>query len=163
MPAALVADPQGLQPKLGAVMELMLKRGLKGLEAADEESSEALRRIKIGSMVLCDVRRPRNLPQHKKFRALLNTVWQACGQWDTVEELHDEIKFLTGWVDRRRVVDHSTGEVLGEIVKPKSTSFSEMEQADFDQYMESAIRVICEKIVPGIDDAALREEVLRHV
>lgn len=144
-------------------MEIMLKRTLRGLEPTDETALAYLRRVKQGDVVLCEVRRPRSLAQHRKFRALLNLVWAATGNWDSVEDLHNEIKFRTGWVTRQRVVDHRTGEVIGEIVVPRSTSFDGMDQDEFNQYMESAIRVVCEELMPGVDDSMLREEILNAV
>jgi hypothetical protein len=144
-------------------MEIILKRTLRGFEPDDEHAGDYLRRVPLGSRVMCEVRRPRNLKQHRRFRALLNIVWAASGHWETPEELHDEIKFRTGWVDRQRIVDSKTGEVLGEITKPRSTSFDAMSQDEFDQYMAAAIKVICEHLVPGIEDTVLREEVLHAV
>lgn len=144
-------------------MEIWLHRTIHGLAAQDDAARAYLRKLKLGDVVRCDVIRPRSVKYHRRFFGMLNTVWQACGDWQTVDELLVELKFRAGLVDRQRVVDKATGEVLAEIIKPRSISFAAMSDDEFRAFVERCIRIICEEMVPGLDDAVLREEVLRSV
>ena len=143
--------------------DVYLRRSLRGFEPEDEAAREALRKIPQGAVVLAEVRRPRNVKFHRMFFGLLQTVWQACGDWQSVDELLVELKFRVGHVDRQRVIDRKTGEVLAEIVLPRSIAFANLGEDEFHEFYERCVRVICEEMVVGLDDAVLREEVLRRV
>lgn len=143
--------------------DVYLKRTLAGFAPADEASTDALRRIKQGATVVAEIRQPRNVQFHRMFFGLLNVTWQACGDWQSVEELLRELKFRVGHVDRQRVVDRRSGEVLAEIVTPRSISFAAMSEPEFREFYDRCVRVICEDMVPGLSDSVLREEVLRRV
>lgn len=144
-------------------MEIWLHRTIHGLAAQDDAARAYLRKLKLGDVVRCDVIRPRSVKYHRRFFGMLNTVWQACGDWQTVDELLVELKFRAGLVDRQRVVDKATGEVLAEIIKPRSISFAAMSDDEFREFVDRCIAIICTEMIPGLDDSVLREEVLRAV
>lgn len=143
--------------------EIWLMRTIHGFAAHDDAAREYLRKVKLGDVVKCEVIRPRSVKYHRRFFGMLNTVWQACGDWQTVDELLVELKFRAGLVDRQRVIDKATGEVLAEIIKPRSISFAAMDDHEFREFVGRCIKIICEQMVPGLDDAVLRDEVLRAV
>ena len=138
-----------------------LRRTVSGLAANDDDAQAVLRKIKLGDVVRCEIVKPRSVQYHRKFFGMLNVVWQACGDWSTVDELLVELKFRAGLVDRQQVIDRATGEVLAELVKPRSISFAAMSHDEFHQFYERCVEIICRDMVPGLDDAMLREEVLR--
>jgi len=140
-----------------------LRRSALGLVADDDDARNALRKLKLGDVVRAEIVKPRSVRYHRRFFGMLNTVWQACGDWKSVDELLVELKFRTGLVDRQKVIDRQTGEELAEIITPQSIAFHAMSEDDFREFVERAIRVICDEMVPGLDDSVLREEVLRSV
>ena len=140
-----------------------LIRTIHGLAANDDTARDYLRRVKLGDVVKAEIVRPRSVKYHRRFFGMLNTVWQACGDWHTVDELLTELKFRAGLVDRQKVIDRTTGEVLAEIIKPQSISFAAMSDDEFRAFVDRCIKIICEEMVPGLDDHVLREEVLRAV
>lgn len=144
-------------------MEIWLHRTIHGFAAHDDAAREYLRKVKLGDVVKCEVIRPRSVKYHRRFFGMLNTVWQACGDWQTVDELLVELKFRAGLVDRQQVIDKATGEVLAEIIKPRSISFAAMSDDQFREFVDRCIKIICETMVPGLDDSVLRDEVLRAV
>ena len=144
-------------------MEIWLHRTIHGFAAHDDAAREYLRKVKLGDVVKCEVIRPRSVKYHRRFFGMLNTVWQACGDWQTVDELLVELKFRAGLVDKQRVIDKGTGEVLAEIIKPRSISFAAMSDDEFRAFVDRCITIICEQMVPGLDDSVLRDEVLRAV
>jgi len=137
--------------------ELWMKRGLRGLEAADDAGVEILRRLKQGEWLRVEVTKPRNVRHHRKFFALLNLVWSASGQWASVDDLLIELKVRLGLT--KDVVIHKTGEV---VKVPNSISFASMDQTTFDDFYERALRELC-AMAGGIDSAILRQEVLSEL
>lgn len=144
-------------------MEIWLHRTIHGFAAHDDAAREYLRKVKLGDVVKCEIIRPRSVRYHRRFFGMLNTVWQACGDWQTVDELLVELKFRAGLVNKQRVIDKATGEVLAEIIKPRSISFAAMSDDEFREFVDRCIKIICTEMVIGLDDHVLREEVLRAV
>lgn len=129
----------------------------RGLSPYDEAAQRALKSVKIGTVLRADLTVPRNLKHHRKFFALLQCVWQATDKWPTVDDLLTELKMELGVT--KTVVLHSTGEV---VKVPGSISFASMDQAEFDEFYERALRALCE-IAGGIEHDALRNEVLNQL
>ena len=143
--------------------EVYLRRTATGLAADDDAAREALRRIKLGDVVRAEIVRPRSVRYHRRFFGMLSTVWRACGDWPDVEALLRELKFRAGLVDEQRVVDRQSGEIIATLQIPRSIAFHAMDDDEFRAFVERCIRVICDEMVPGLDDAVLRDEVLRAV
>lgn len=142
-------------------MELYLTRTIAGLAASDDASRDALRKIKQGSMVLVEFRRPRNLQFHRLFFALLNTVWSATGDWPTVEDLLIDVKVKIGHVEKRQLIDRKSGETFDYIV-PNSIAFHKMDADQFSAFYERALVALCE-LAGNIEADTLRQEVLSQL
>lgn len=138
-------------------MDLIMTRTVTGLAPASDEARDELRGIKLGTVMRCKVHRMRNSAHHRKFFALLNTVWSACDQWPTVESLLTDLKFALRHTEDVLLV--STGEIVRI---PKSISFGAMDQTEFDQFYQSALRALCE-MAGGIEESALRQAVLEQL
>jgi len=138
-------------------MQIYLTRSVSGLAAADDEAVACLRKIKLGQVVRADVVTPRNLKHHRKFFALLNLVWAATDQWESVEDLLIELKCRLGVV--RDVVLRDSGEVFKVV---GSISFGSMDQAEFDAFFERSLRLLAQ-MAGGIESETLRREVLNNL
>lgn len=134
--------------------EIYLQRTVGGLRPYDDAGIEALRKIKVGEIVQCEITRPRNLAHHRKFWALLNVFWQATGDWSSTYGVLIELKVRLGHV--QDVLIRETGEL---VKVPKSISFANMDQGEFDEFYEKCIHELC-KMGGGIEEDALRQEVL---
>lgn len=137
--------------------DLYLTRTLTGFSAVDDAGKEVLRKIKLGKMVRCEITQPRNIQHHRKFFALLNTVWQAAGDWVTVEDLLVELKIKLGVT--KDVVIRDSGEIVKII---GSISFAAMDQLEFEKFYERAIQALC-LMAGGIDSDMLRQLVLQQL
>jgi hypothetical protein len=137
--------------------EVFLQRTVGGLKPCDERGVEALRKLKVGEVVQCELTKPRNLAHHRKFWALLNVFWQAAGDWSSPYAVLIELKVRLGHV--QKVVIRETGEVVSV---PKSISFAQMDQFEFDSFYEKAIGELC-KMGGGIEADDLRQEVLNEL
>lgn len=143
--------------------DLYLKRTAHGLAAFDDSSKDTLRKIKLGEMVRVKLNRLRNPQFHRKFWAMMNFVYASCGHWQTTEDLVLDLKFRIGHVDKKQVIDYNTGEVLAEILTPKSIAFHAMDESQFQEFVERCIQEICATMVPGLEDDVLRQEVLHAI
>lgn len=137
--------------------DLYLTRTVHGLGPVDDAAKDILRKIKLGKMVRCEISQPRNIQHHRKFFALLNTVWQAAGEWPTVDDLLIELKIKLGIT--KDVVVRESGEVV-KIVG--SISFAAMDQLEFEKFYERAIQALC-LMTGGIDSDVLRQLVLQQL
>lgn len=137
--------------------DLYLTRTLQGFSAVDDAGKEILRKIKLGKMVRCEITQPRNIQHHRKFFALLTTVWQAAGDWTTVEDLLVELKIKLGIT--KDIVIRDSGEII-KIVG--SIAFANMDQLEFEKFYERAIQQLC-LMTGGIDSQMLRQMVLEQL
>lgn len=140
-----------------AVADLYLTRTVAGLAAYDHADFESLRKIKLGTTVKCRITTPRNIKHHRKFFALLNTVWSVAGDWPSVDDLLIELKIKLGIT--RDVVIRESGEVVKVL---GSISFAAMDQLAFDLFYENALKALCE-MAGGISEPSLRQEVLQQL
>lgn len=125
---------------------------------APEDGTEAalvLQRIPIGSLVVCDVKDPRqrSSQQHKFFFALLNKVWMNQTSFKSVDHLRKALLIRLGYYDK---VVYRNGD---EIRIEKSLAYDKMPREEFDQLVQNAIQFIAEEIIPNIQEGPLRTEI----
>lgn len=131
---------------------LLLKRNGK-LEASDPISAETLAGIRDGEQVRCKIGRARNGKHHRLYWALLSIVWQNQERFPTVESLHRAMKIATGLYDEYEIGGKT-------VIALRSTDFTAMKQDEFAEYYDSVVRLICERVIPGMSDEALKAQVL---
>jgi hypothetical protein len=139
------------------VADIFLTRTLHGLAASDDESKEVLRQWKVGDTIRAKVSKMRNAQHHRKFFAMLSVVWMACEKYPSVESLLTDLKFRLGHTED--VVLVSSGEVVRI---PRSISFAAMDQMQFHDFYERALRELCE-MAGGIEYDSLRQTVLEQL
>lgn len=134
-----------------------------GLVPLDDNDREQARHLKLGSDVCCAISRPRNIKFHRKFFALLGITFdnlperiQRATNINSVETLLTAIKIDLGYFDVIRVGKH-------EYIKPRSISFAAMGEEEFTKFYNAAVADILRDYLPGVDPAALREEVRQFV
>jgi hypothetical protein len=143
-------------------MQLWLERTVAGWKAADDLSASTMRKVKVGKVMRAELTTPRNLAHHKKFFALLNLVWSSAGDWKSVDSLLDDLKRrMRHYETIGEWVDDETGEVK-IIVKLKSISFAHMDQTQFEDFYEQALRELC-AMAGGIEYDVLKQEVLNQL
>jgi hypothetical protein len=119
---------------------------------ADEAAGAALEHMKNGARVLVKLKEPRNEDHHRLMFAVLNKVCENS-EWQNPEALLDALKIEVGHVERMQSLD---GKVY---LKPRSIAFDKMDQIDFRRFFDRVMHVICEQIIPGLNKAALENEV----
>ena len=127
-------------------------RTLQGLSPDDDNAREALQGLPPGTLVSCEVVRPRNLQHLRLYWKLCATIGDAIGAHrDTVS---DVIKLRTG-----HCVTVQTKKGLHQF--PRSISFSKMDQAGFNKFFNDACMVVCEEFIPHMKANDIRNDVLR--
>jgi hypothetical protein len=97
---------------------------------------EKLKRIKVGDVLECEIKKPRNYKFHKKFFALIEMVYQNQEIYVNKDELREDLTIEAGYFTER--VD-----MYGELKKRAvSISFASMSEYDFEQYYSAVIQVI---------------------
>lgn len=137
---------------------LLLAKKLRALYPVDEAAEDIVRRMGQGEIVEVTMRRPRNPKHHRKYFALLGLVWEQLdhSEYPTIETLLTELKIRTGHYDRRDLlVDGKRYPVL----TPKSISFANMDQTEFEAFFDRCCDHIAKDVLPGITREDLRREV----
>lgn len=120
------------------------------LSPMNEIGADTLRSVEVGDFVLVEIRRPRNPRFHRKFFALINLIYQNQTIYTTIDDLLDAIKIYVGYYETLELRDGT------KVARPKSIAFHKMDEAKFEQFVESVYQVVREKIIPGVsrDDLA---------
>jgi hypothetical protein len=105
------------------------------LMPAYEADEEVFLSLKAENHYKCDIRRARNPDHHRKGFALIKLIFDSQEKYRTIEDLLVELKLQTGWY-REHI--RSNGEL---IYVPKSISFADMDQLEFEAFYETLIDV----------------------
>ena len=136
-------------------MTQILLRAASGeaMFAYDHTSADYLAKLKPGEIVRAEIRRCRNPRQHRLYWALIGAIFPQQSAWATQEQLHNAIKCAVGYCDTFRLTDDRI------MTSPKSIAFGNMPQDEWEQFFDKVIALVCERIIPGLQDKDLRQQV----
>lgn len=134
--------------------ELVMRRVGTKLEVVDQMSAEDLATLPRDKDLLVTVRAPRNPRQHRLAWALANKLSQCCEFLPDAETAMDFLKIKARHV--KIVHNPGTGHVF---LVPKSISFASVDQSAFNRLFNRMVWVVCNEIVPGLDEGQLRDEI----
>jgi hypothetical protein len=133
-------------------LPIMMVRTRNGLSPAAPFDAERLDRYGMGATVEVRVMQRRSSPQNRLYWSILARVVEQTEEWPTAERLHDAIKLHLGYA-------HPFRRVTGETVWiPDSTAFSQMPPDEFRTFMDRALELISQHILPGVDPMTLVKE-----
>jgi hypothetical protein len=118
----------------------------------DDASAELIRKIPLGEPIAVRVIRSRSLPQHRLFFSILSHVAEAT-EWGTAERLLVALKIRLGRYDLCKLPSGKAVPV------PQSISFDALSQDAFQEFMDKALIVICDEILPHMSTDDLIREV----
>lgn len=133
--------------------EIYLRRRMGALYPVSRGDEEAIQRVPEGKVLKASITQPRNVKHHRKFMALLNAVYPHQSAYATFDSFHAAVKVALG---------HGETVVLPDkrvMVVPKSISFAQMDQLQFDEFYTAAVELICAKVIPGINKPELEQQV----
>lgn len=130
-----------------------------GLVPLYDSDHEEKKKLKIGSVVKCEVKHVRNYEFHKKYFALVKLTYTNLPEWlveywniRSIHDMHKRFKRDLGY-------SHTTTNEQGEIEREyESIAFNKMSQADFERFYEQAVNLVMYTYIEGIDRQDLIEE-----
>lgn len=137
---------------------ILLRKGAKSLEPADESAFAFLRSLKLGEVYRVEVKRPRNLTEHRRYWALCTFVWTNTEQFGSADEVHEYLKLRGGHC--KLIVSDVTGEIF-KIAK--SISFREMTAGKWNEFWVRCKDVVRMDFIPTMSDADLEFELSKLI
>lgn len=138
-------------------MRLLFRKALGSLEPVDDIGTVALQKIAFGNIVTCEIRQPRNIYHHRLFFAMVNMVYQNQDRYDTADQVLTVIKIGIGHAD---TLVMPSGTI---VYQPKSISFANMDQTEFNRFFDLAVDFVCKRIIPSLDNAELTQRVFELI
>jgi hypothetical protein len=135
------------------VTEFIARRQMGALRPIDAAGEEALADIPSGELVRVKISRPRNPGHHRKWRALIAAIFPHQDTYPTEDLLIAAMKVALGYGDTVKLPDGR------QIIVPRSLSFAKLDQAGFDAFYARALKLILERILPGVGKEELEREV----
>lgn len=123
-------------------MTLLLYNTPHGLIPMYDDDFDAKKMLKVGETYKADIRLQRNLAFHKKAFALLNIAWAYLPErtqngFRSIEGFRDYITVSAGYYEV-----YFNPRLRDFVEKPKSWSFSSMDNAEFSTFYERVKDVI---------------------
>jgi Protein of unknown function (DUF1367) len=129
-------------------MDTYFAKTTDGLVPVDEYTTDAWKQYGDGEVIRVKLFKDRNPRHHRLFFGLLNMVYANQEKYLSQEALRFAITIQAGWVDEIRL----SGDRVA--LKPKSIAWGRMDQHEFKQYYDAALRAIPE-LLPQFDGADL--------
>lgn len=135
--------------------KLILRKLGTSLVAQDRNVIDDVLKIKEGSLVVCEVKRPRSVEHLRLFFALVRLIWDNCDtdRYPNEEDLRAALTISAG---HRLRIELPNGEVG---FAAKSISFENMDQIQFNEFYERVCDAVHKHFVPGLESDAIRREI----
>lgn len=127
------------------------------LRPVDEQGRAELSKLRQGQQVEIELKRARNPRQHRLYWGLVGLIFHQQSRYATQEQLSNALKCAVGFCDEVELMNGKT------MVTPKSMSFANMKQDEFEPFFDKVIEVVITKILPGVSNADLRRELAEMV
>lgn len=128
-------------------MQLNLKKTPQGLIPCDDATTNAFNKIKDGYDIYAEYKPRRNMKFHKKYFALLNAVIIHQEHYKTVENLHEVVKFKSGYFETIIPLEGNPFTIT------KSISFHTLDNMEFETFYNTAL----DECIALVGDDAVQE------
>lgn len=132
-------------------MKVTVQKTHEALIPATDIDQERLSHVPLG-LYEVDLKRVRNPQFHRKVFKLFNYLVENTDKWDNVDQLLIDVKLYTGMYDLHVTLNGKT------IYVPKSISFGQLDEAEFQEFWKNAMEWICSKVLHG-----MTEEQIEHI
>lgn len=140
-------------------MDIYCRVTAAGLVPLYDSDHDETKRLKVGSTVLCSVKRPRNYEFHKKFFALvrlcLENLPETLARDLDVHNLEDMLSCFKMDLGLFRVLTHGGRQV----VRLESISFASMDNTEFEAFYNRCVDLVQYVYLNGIDRQDILDEV----
>lgn len=131
-------------------MELRLVRSQYGLslEAADDDTIDAIRRIPRDTHIIATISDSRNPQFHRKYMKFFNIVWEYQNEdtqswFGCVRNFRKTIEVAAGHCDKVYNL-----ELAAWVDIPRSVAYDKMEQQEFEDLYERVKAIVFEQFLP---------------
>ncbi len=114
----------------------LVKQGNNSFLPSHNSDYDALKKIKVGATVSCEIKQPRNVGFHRKFFALMNMVFENQEVFTSIDFMRKELTKAAGYYDE--YLNHKGVKCY----EAKSISFGNMKQDEFESLYNSFLDVI---------------------
>jgi hypothetical protein len=111
----------------------------------DKDQSALLEKLPLGSWVTIKVTQDRNPKFHRKYFAMLNATFDMQDEYSTLEDFRKVVTVGAGHCDFIPIKRKDGTDV---IAVPKSISFENMDELEFQQVYEDSVRYIADCVLP---------------
>lgn len=141
-------------------MKVYIDKDWFGIHGSMPSDRDIIDNLKPGTY-LCEIKRPRNIKFHKKFFALMNLAYSMQEEYKTMKSFRQAVTIKAGYCDISQIVIPELGEV--NVCRPKSISFANMDESEFDIFYEDVLRTLVEHFCPGTTEEEIIEAVLKYL
>ena len=133
-------------------MELLLYNTPSGLKPCYDEDYEEKKKLKIGEIYKAKITIPRNINHHRKFFAMLKTCWEYQSEERRAKMFQNSFDLFRQTVLLAAGISNRIWDVKEKkfIDIPKSISFSNMTQTEFDEVYNRCFDVLCSTFVSHV-------------
>lgn len=136
-------------------MKIYLKRHFYSLVPCDDESLEALKRLKTDETYYIDVKRARNYKFLKKYMKLLKTAYDNQSKYDNFTSFRYEVEMRSGFYKTHVTLKGTT------IFLHDSIAFDKMTPEEFEKLFNKSGDIILKHFIG--DSPELIQEVLSYL
>lgn len=132
---------------------IFVRRWHSSLAPLSSMDAEAIEELPWDAEFTARIKRRRSLPRHNFYWSVLGKIVAATDIAPSKQKLHEALLYVTGYTHFIEV--REDGEWRAVRV-PDSTSFGQMDEDTFGQYLEAALATLSEWT--GVDVATLNRE-----
>lgn len=138
--------------------QVLLRADLGKFLPADAKAAEYTRKFKNGEIVRADVVRVRSPEQNRLWWKLISLIHAQQEEWPTVDSLSKAILCAIG----HGTIERNKSGTM-QTLKAKSIAFGNLGQDEFNEIFDRAIKLICERILPGVKSEDLKREIMEMI
>lgn len=138
---------------------LLIREGNK-LGACDPIGAEVIQAMRHGEQVLAEIKRARHPAHHRKMFALFGLILDNQDRYKTIKEVLSAIKIGVGHCTWGTVYFKG---IPVQVAIPKSISWANMPQDDFEKFYNGAVDYVIAEIIPGLDRGDLERQVMEFM
>lgn len=133
-------------------MEILLYNTPSGLKPCYDEDYDEKKKLKIGEIYKAKITIPRNIKHHRKFFAMLKTCWEYQSEERRAKMFQNSFDLFRQTVLLAAGISNRIWDVNAKrfIDIPKSISFSNMTQTEFDEVYNRCFDVLCSTFVSHV-------------
>jgi hypothetical protein len=137
-------------------MKFLVKKQFGKLIPVYNSDAEKLKacKLKEGEVYEVEIKKKRNYEFHKKYFALINLCYDNQDVFDEFDNLRDYLTCKSGFYIKITTPD-------GEMIKPKSISFANMDNIEFEQLYQKTIGAICKFI--DVEEKDILDEIVNYM